>query len=174
MTCSKCVKYVFLQKKITATFKLQNIYNVGCKLSVRYWMWNLILPQPTTFPYPLDLTHSASVHSTNAACSLDNSTVCGTVWWADGRPLLYVVLWLWLSAVLHSSWMVIRLTALQWMEGWTKPPPEPTYSREHVKFWGLQNWCSTVFRTQQDTVATVQQHTVIGWLCSSLFHNHSS
>jgi len=36
MTCSKCVKYVFLQKKITATFKLQNIYNVGCNLSVRY------------------------------------------------------------------------------------------------------------------------------------------
>jgi len=36
MNCSKCVKYVFLQKKNTATFKLQNIYNVGCNLSVRY------------------------------------------------------------------------------------------------------------------------------------------
>jgi len=31
MTCSKYVKYVFVQKRITATCKLQNIYKEGCK-----------------------------------------------------------------------------------------------------------------------------------------------
>jgi len=45
------------------------------------------------------------------------------VLWADGRPLISVVLWLWLSAVLHYSWMVIRLIALHWKGCWTKPPP---------------------------------------------------
>ena len=32
MTCNMCGKYVFLQNGITATCKLQNIYNIGCKL----------------------------------------------------------------------------------------------------------------------------------------------
>ena len=31
--------------------------------------------------------------------------------------------------------MVIRLIALHWKEGWTKPQPEPTYSRKFVKCW---------------------------------------
>jgi hypothetical protein len=60
----------------------------------------------------------------------------------DGRPLPYVVLWLWLSAVLHYSWMVISLTALHWKEGWTKRPPEPTDSRKGVKCW---DWYSGLF-----------------------------
>jgi hypothetical protein len=84
-------------------------------------------------PDPLELTPSAAVHSTIPVCSLDNSTISGTVWWADGQPLLSVMLWLWLSAVLHYSWMVIRLIVLHWKGGWTKPPPETTYSREGVK-----------------------------------------
>jgi len=58
------------------------------------------------------LTPSAAVHSTNPVCSLDNSTISDNVLWAEGRPLLSVVLWLWLSAVLHYSWMVIRLITL--------------------------------------------------------------
>jgi len=91
-------------------------------------------------PYTFKLTPSSAVHSTNPVRSLDNSTISGTVWWADGRPLLYVVLWLRLSAVLHYSWMVIRLTALQWKEGWTKPPPEPIYSKECAKHWKEYSW----------------------------------
>jgi len=69
------------------------------------------------------LSASAIVHSTIPVCSHDNSTTYGTIWWADGKPLLSVVLWLWLSAVLHYSWIVIRLIALHWKGGWTKPPP---------------------------------------------------
>jgi len=36
LTCNKCVKYVFLQKRITAIYKLQNICNVEHKLSLSY------------------------------------------------------------------------------------------------------------------------------------------
>jgi len=79
-------------------------------------------------------TPSSAVHSTNPDCTLYNTTKYGTVWWGDRRPLLSVALWLWLSAVLHYSWMVIRLIVLHWKEGWKKPPPEPTYSMEGVKF----------------------------------------
>jgi len=68
------------------------------------------------------------------------STIYGTVWWADGRPILSVVLWLWLSAVLHYSWVVIRLIALHWKEGWTKSPPEPTDSKKGVKCWEEYSW----------------------------------
>ena len=32
MTSSNCVQHVFSQKRIKANCKLQNIYNVGCKL----------------------------------------------------------------------------------------------------------------------------------------------
>jgi len=81
------------------------------------------------------LTPSASVHSTNPVCSLDNSTISDNVLWADGRPLLSVVLWLWLPAVLHCSWTVIRLITLHCKEDWTKAPPEPNYSRKGVKCW---------------------------------------
>ena len=112
-----------------------------CRFSIRYWMEDVDclikldanFDIATRFPYPIEINPSAAVQPTNPVCSLDNSTISGTVWWADGRPLLSVVLWLWLSAVLHYSWTVIRLIALHWKEGWTKPPPEPTYSREGVK-----------------------------------------
>jgi len=60
------------------------------------------------------LSASATVHSTNLFCSHDNSTIYRTVWCADGRPLISLKLWLWLSAVLHYSLMVIWLTALHW------------------------------------------------------------
>jgi len=57
----------------------------------------------------------------NPVCSLNNSTISDSVWSADGMTLFYIVLWL--STVLHYSWTVIRLIALHWKEGWTKPPP---------------------------------------------------
>jgi hypothetical protein len=81
------------------------------------------------------LTPSATEHPTNPIRSHDNSTKSSNVWWAEGRTLLSVVLWLCLLAVLHYGWMVIRLIALHWKEMSTKPPPEPTYSRERMKFW---------------------------------------
>jgi hypothetical protein len=126
-------------------------------------------------PYPLELTPSAAVHSTNPVCSLDNNTISGTVWWADGRQLPSVVLWLWLSAVLHYSWMVIRLIALYWKDGWTKPPPEPTDSREGVKCWEEYSWYSTVLWTQQHTVdsntaysAQCYEHSSTQWTVSNI------
>jgi len=74
------------------------------------------------YPYPLEPTPSAAVHSTNPVLSLDNNTLSGTILSADRRPLLSDVLWLWPSAALLYSWMVIRLRTLHWKEGWTKPP----------------------------------------------------
>jgi len=34
MTSSNCVKHIFVKKRITVTCKLQNIYNVGYKISM--------------------------------------------------------------------------------------------------------------------------------------------
>ena len=124
MTSCNCVQHVFVQKRITATFKLQNIYSSGCKLSMSYYMWkgdwlkiqHPSFLQPSEFSYPFELTPSAAVHSTNPVCSLVNNTICGTVWRTDGRLLLSVVLWLWLSAVLYYRWMVISLITLHWNE----------------------------------------------------------
>jgi len=62
-----------------------------------------ILPQPPTLSYPLELMPFDTVHSPNPVCSPYNSTISGTVRWADGKSLLSVVLWLWLSALLHYS-----------------------------------------------------------------------
>ena len=81
-------------------------------------------------------TNSLSRCSFNKpVCPTNNSKIYGIVWWADGRPLISVVLWLWLSAVLHYTWMVIRLIDLHWKGGWTKPPLEPNYSMEVMKCW---------------------------------------
>ena len=131
------------QRSLTVPFNLQTtflsrtyILNVLLNLSIKSFE-----SQPKGLTYspksscPQELTPSAAVHSTNPVCSFNNSTISGNVWWVDGRPLLSVVLWLWLSVVLHYSWMVIRLIALHWKGGWTKPPPEPTDSRESVKCW---------------------------------------
>ena len=122
MSNSNCVQFLIVLYSITDTFKLQTIYTWRCKFSICHWLWegdwlkiqHPILPQPPTFPNPLHLTPSATVHSTNPVCSLDNSTISDTVWLTDRRPILSVVLWFWLSAVLHYSWMVIRLIALHW------------------------------------------------------------
>jgi len=76
----------------------------------------------------------------NPVCSPNNSIIYGTVWWADGRTLISVVLWLWLSAVLHYSWVVIRLIALQWKEGWTKPPLNYRLFHSHSNINTMVKW----------------------------------
>ena len=82
------------------------------------------LEHVTKFPLLL-LTHQHT-----DCCSLHN--ICYRLMcWQKANSL--AVMWLWLSAVLHYSWLIIRLIALHWKEGWTDLPPQPTYSREGVK-----------------------------------------
>ena len=70
---SNCVQFLFELYRITATFKLRTIYTWRRKFSLRHGWWEddwlkiqlPILPKTLKFFYPLELTLSATVHSTN-------------------------------------------------------------------------------------------------------------
>jgi hypothetical protein len=68
-------------------------------------VWN-IRNSRQLVPYASELTPSAAVHLTNPVCSLDNSTIFSTVWWADGRQLV---------SVLCASFSFCNRTG--WLEG---------------------------------------------------------
>jgi len=121
-----------------ALFTLEDLNSqhvTGCERVIHWSFIFQFYHSPQHFHIHLNWLYAPALRSTNWFCSHDNSTMYGTVWWADGRSLLSVVLWLWLSAVLHWSWVVMGLTALHWKEGWRKPPAEPTDSKEVVKCW---------------------------------------